>query len=338
MKPSREIRDLVRGWIYDYLRGDASLVETLSRSDAAVFVGSDPGEYWEGGVEARAIITKQLEELVETNETLGREALFAPVGLNIHAYESDELGWAVCTLSGELSDGTSIPWRLTFVLTREERSWSIVHFHASNPVSNTESMGVEITTSLDEVAELVERERPGVGSAVSPEGTVTIVFTDLEASTATNEAMGDDAFLPLLIKHNEIVRARTQEANGEVVKSQGDGFMLAYPSARRAVECAVAIQRDLDGLDDRLKVRMGLHTGEPVRHADDFYGRDVAYAARIGSAASGGEILVSSLVKSLVEPSGSVVFGEARTVDLKGFDGPQVVCAVRWSEDPRAQT
>jgi class 3 adenylate cyclase len=75
---------------------------------------------------------------------------------------------------------------------------------------------------------------------------------------------------------------------------------------------------------------MGLHTGEPVRQADDFYGRDVAYAARIGSAARGGEILVSSLVKSLVEPSGSVSFEGPRQLELKGFNGPQDMFSVRW--------
>lgn len=60
-------------------------------------------------------------------------------------------------------------------------------------------------------------------------------------------------------------------------------------------------------------------------------GRDVAYAARLGAAANGGEILVSELVKSLVEPAGSVAFDGPREMELKGFEGPQPVYAVRWS-------
>lgn len=115
-----------------------------------------------------------------------------------------------------------------------------------------------------------------------------------------------------------------------IVKSQGDGFMLAFPSARRAVECLIAVQRAVAELDHAISVRMGLHTGEPTRHADDFFGRDVAYAARLGAAASGGEILVSELVKSLVEPGGSVAFDGPRPLELKGFDGPQPVYAVRY--------
>jgi class 3 adenylate cyclase len=156
------------------------------------------------------------------------------------------------------------------------------------------------------------------------------MFTDMEGSTATNEAMGDDKFLPLLLRHHEIVEYRTRAAGGTVVKSQGDGFMLAFPSARRGVDCAIVVQREVTALDERLKVRMGLHTGEPVRHSDDFFGRDVAYAARVGSAASGGEILVSSLVKSLVEPSGSYRFDGPREMELKGFEGPQPIYSVRW--------
>jgi class 3 adenylate cyclase len=202
--------------------------------------------------------------------------------------------------------------------------------HASFGAETTEILGFEVTTSIDAVAEAVDAQRPDLAPVASPEGTLTLMFTDLEASTATNEAMGDEKFLPLLLRHHAIVEDHTRSAGGTVVKSQGDGFMLAFPSARRGVDCAIAVQRDVTALDERLKVRMGLHTGEPVRHSDDFFGRDVAYAARVGSAANGREILVSSLVKSLVEPSGSYTFDGPRELELKGFDGPQPIYTVRW--------
>lgn len=117
------------------------------------------------------------------------------------------------------------------------------------------------------------------------------------------------------------------------MKFQGDGFRLAFGSARRAVECAIALQRgltEIDIPDAPIRVRIGVHTGEPVREADDFHGRDVAYAARVGSAAVGGEILVSSLVKSLIEPSGTFEFEGPRELELKGFEGAQSVFAVKW--------
>lgn len=183
---------------------------------------------------------------------------------------------------------------------------------------------------MEAIAELIEKDRPDLAPMTSAEGTVTIMFTDMESSTAANEALGDDRFLPLLIQHNDIVTKQTASHHGTVVKSQGDGYMLAFPSARRAVDCAIAVQQQVADIAGPIRVRMGLHTGEPTRHADDFYGRDVSYAARLGAAAVGGEILVSSLVKSLVEPSGSVKFDGPRELELKGFDGPQPVFTVVW--------
>jgi class 3 adenylate cyclase/ketosteroid isomerase-like protein len=318
VKPSREIRDCVLGIYHDMAEGRLS--DRLSMSPDAAFVGTGPGEVWIGGDAIRTALQVQNEEF----------GLVTLVPGSIRAYEEGTVGWAFDESTVILPDGTPLLTRLTFVLHRENGEWRIVHAHSSNVSDNLEYWGTDIDLSMDRIATLVQDERPDLGPLTSTEGTVTIMFTDLESSTATNESMGDDAFLPLLLRHNEIVRMRTAESGGSVVKSLGDGFMLAFPSARRAVECATAIQREVAAVDERLKVRMGLHTGEPVRQADDFYGRDVAYAARIGSAANGGEVLVSSLVKSLVEPSGSVTFAAARELELKGFDGPQTVFAVVW--------
>lgn len=320
MKPSRELRHLVLGFLHDLANADPVFAELFSKSDGTVLIGTDPQEFYVGGPQVRAILLTQIEELGSSKLEPG----------TIIAFEEGDFGWAAAQATWTFPHGVSNDVRATFVFHREDRDWKVVHLHGSIGRANAEAWALELTTSIEEVAELVERERPDLVPLVSPEGTVTIMFTDIEESTATNEAMGDNAFLPLLIKHNEIVRSRTEVAGGSVVKSQGDGFMLAFPSARRAVECAMSIQQDVSAFDARVKVRMGLHTGEPIRQADDFYGRDVSYAARIGSAASGREILVSSLVKSLVEPSGSVSFEGPRQLELKGFDGPQAVYAVRW--------
>jgi class 3 adenylate cyclase len=245
------------------------------------------------------------------------------------AFEEGSMGWAFDDATIVLNDGRSTRCRLTFVFRREAGAWIPVHLHSSLP-STAPGFGGKTSITMEDIAQFVEHERPNLAPMVSVEGTTTIIFTDLEASTATNETLGDDRFLPLLFQHNDLLRERTESAGGSVVKSQGDGFMLAFASARAAVDVAIAVQRDVADLDERFKVRMGVHTGEPVRDADDFYGRDVAYAARIGAAARGGEILVSSLVKSLVEPAGSVRFNGPRELDLKGFDGPQPVFEVVW--------
>lgn len=324
MKPSRELRDLVLGMFHDFANADPSVIGLISKSDGAVAIGTDAAEFWIGGPQIQALQRKQMEEI---ERSVGRSNV--QLG-EIFAFEEGTVGWASNQGAWTLEAGDSLAFRATFVFHREDGDWRAVQLHFSTGGAIAESMGLDLTTAIEDVADLVERERPDLVSVTSPEGTVTIMFTDIEASTAMNEAIGDDAFLPLLLRHNEIVRSQTESAGGTVVKSQGDGFMLAFPSARRGVECAIAVQQEVLAFDARLSIRMGLHTGEPVRREDDFYGRDVAYAARIGSAASGGEILVSSLVKSLVEPSGSVPFEGPRELELKGFEGSQAVYAVSW--------
>jgi len=319
MKASREIRDLVLGFLLDFANGDPALLELFSADEGAVHIGTDEAEYFIGGLRARAIIRQQLGELGQWK--------FEPNV--IEAFEEGSVGWASAQFRATFRSNASMMARCSFVFHREADAWRLVHVHKSFATPNT-AIGAMLTTIIDEVAESVEIERPDLVRVTSPEGTLTIMFTDVESSTATNETMGDDAFLPLMLKHNEVMQRYTEAAGGSIVKSMGDGFMIAFPSARRAVECAVAVQRDVAELGP-VKVRMGLHTGEPLRRADDFYGRDVAYAARIGSAASGGEVLISSLVRSLVEPSGTVAFKESRTLDLKGFDGPQTVHVVDWA-------
>jgi class 3 adenylate cyclase len=112
----------------------------------------------------------------------------------------------------------------------------------------------------------------------------------------------------LLAEHNEIVRCEKALHGGYEIKIIGDAFMLAFQSARDALNCAIGIQRAFSKRNSSAKppirVRIGLHTGELVREADDFFGRHVNFAARVGSKAAAGEILVSSLLRDVVEPSG----------------------------------
>src|SRR5918996_916155 len=143
-------------------------------------------------------------------------------------------------------------------------------------------------------------------------------------------------WMEVLRKHNEIVREQLALHSGFEVKSQGDGFMLAFSSARDALRCARGIQRavaESDSNGHRLRVRIGLHTGEPIREADDFYGKAVIQAARIAAEARGSEILVSSLVRDLTESSGEFVFATPRDVELKGLSGTHRVAPVLWQDD-----
>jgi class 3 adenylate cyclase len=186
------------------------------------------------------------------------------------------------------------------------------------------------------IAADVGRSRPDLSRAVSSDGAVTVLFTDIEGSTQLTEALGDAEWIPVLRAHNAIVRNQVVAHSGIEVKSQGDGFMLAFASPEDALGCAIGIQRALvQSLSDghRLRVRIGLHTGEPIREEDDFYGKDVVLAARIAAEARGGEILVSRLVRELTEGSGLFSFTDPTDVELKGLSGMHSLSAVRWQVD-----
>ncbi|MGH2780211.1 MAG: adenylate/guanylate cyclase domain-containing protein [Thermoleophilaceae bacterium] len=171
--------------------------------------------------------------------------------------------------------------------------------------------------------------------ASAPDGTVTLLFSDIENSSRLTERLGDQRWLEVLNAHNTIVRAQLDEHGGYEVKSQGDGFMLAFPSARQAVMCAIDIERALArraaGGEIPVRVRIGIDTGEAIHQDGDFYGRSVICAARIAAQADGGEILVSYLVKELVEGRGDVPLRDAGEFELKGLEGRQRLFRVAWS-------
>jgi class 3 adenylate cyclase len=241
----------------------------------------------------------------------------------IEAWEEGSVGWAGLQATISAPEGP-VPIRMTLVFHLERSEWKCVQFHLSGGRSNTELLGQELTVSLEQLEETVRRERPDLSGELSADGTVTLVFTDIVDSTVMVRRLGDEAWARAVRRHHDVIRQATEAQGGTVVETQGDGAMLAFSSARRAVACAQAIQHDLGevAVDDEplIRVRIGIHTGDALREADHFYGTTVHYAARVASNALGGEVLVSNLVHDLVADSG-VGFRESREVELKGMDG-----------------
>jgi class 3 adenylate cyclase len=164
---------------------------------------------------------------------------------------------------------------------------------------------------------------------------VTLLFSDIEGSSRLVERLGDDRWMELLAIHNTIVRAQLDEHGGYEVKSQGDGFMVAFPAARQAVTCAIDIQRALlrraARSDFPIRVRIGIHTGEAIHRQGDFFGRSVVLAARIAAHAQGGDILTSSLVRDLVAERGDIELRDAGEAEFKGLDGRHRLFEVTWT-------
>jgi len=194
---------------------------------------------------------------------------------------------------------------------------------------------VDFRSSIDVITADVQRRQPDLRSHAAPDGTVTILFSDIEGSTTMTERLGDQHWLQVLREHNRIVREQIAAHGGYEVKAQGDGFMLAFQSARRALHCAIAIQRAFAARNQQhadlpLRVRIGLHAGEVIKEADDFFGKNVILAARIAAQATGGEILVSALVQSLTHSAGDIQFAAPRDVTLKGLSGTHRLVPVAW--------
>ena len=201
-----------------------------------------------------------------------------------------------------------------------------------------QAQGIDPTASqnsIDAVASAVYVDKPDLIPHAAPDGTVTILFSDIEGSTAMTERLGDQRWLELLRAHNAIVREQLASHEGFEVKSEGDGFMLAFGSARRALQCAADIQRALaqrnESADEPIRVRIGVHTGEVLRDADKFFGKTVILAARIAAEAAGGEILASTLVRDLTQSTVDLRFGAEREAELKGISGTQRLVPVDWS-------
>jgi adenylate cyclase len=194
-----------------------------------------------------------------------------------------------------------------------------------------DGLGAAVRSSIEDLADWAEVERPDL-ARLAPGGKVAIMFSDIEESTALNERIGDRAFVRLIGKHDKSVRRLVDKHQGYVVKSQGDGFMVAFTKPEQAVRCSIDIQRSLEKQPNGIRVRIGIHSGKSVLRGDDLFGRNVAMAARVAGQADGGEILVSETVYDAIERSADcediVVDGEY-DAELKGFSGSHTLYSVR---------
>jgi len=194
-------------------------------------------------------------------------------------------------------------------------------------IMRKDGFGAAVRSSIEDLADWAEVERPDL-ARLAPSGRVTILFSDIEESTALNERIGDRAWVRLISRHDKMVRRHVKTHSGHVVKSQGDGFMVAFAQPEQAVRCSLDIQRALRRQPNTFRVRIGIHVGKSVRRGDDLFGRNVAMAARVANEADGGEVLVSEVVRDALSDADDIAFDEGRDVELKGFSGPHRLYAV----------
>jgi class 3 adenylate cyclase len=177
----------------------------------------------------------------------------------------------------------------------------------------------------EEAAAKVEPAEPG--------GFRTMLFTDVEGSTALTQRLGDAGARDLLRQHERMVREALKAHGGAELKTMGDGFMASFSSATRALESAIAMQTAFaahnQSAEEPILVRVGLNAGEPIAEDEDLFGTAVIAAARIVAQARGGEILASDVVRQLVAGKKFRFASRGRMV-LKGLEEPVEVYEVLW--------
>ena len=183
-----------------------------------------------------------------------------------------------------------------------------------------EGLGQPINTAAPLTAETI------IGSLAvgQTEGTVTIMFTDVEESTRLLSTRGFTASHEIMKSYETIIDEKVSLHAGRRIKGLGDGFMISFGSARHGVECALDIQQAIteyskQNPERKLRIRIGLNTGEVVEEGGDIFGAAVNVAARVAGKAKGGEILVSEIVRQLVGPIAELNFDFRGRYKLKGF-------------------
>ena len=190
-----------------------------------------------------------------------------------------------------------------------------------------------VTSSIEDLTRWAAESRAAIAEVTAPDGTVTVLFSDIEGSTELNVRLGDRAWVGLLAEHDKLARAVIARRRGRVVKSQGDGFMVVFRHPAGALRAGWEMHRGLASARGRLRstpisVRIGVHRGVVVARDGDFFGRNVALAARVAAQAGGGETLVSDELREALLDSTEFVFSEPREATLKGFAGPQTLWLV----------
>ncbi len=194
---------------------------------------------------------------------------------------------------------------------------------------DTEAVLAAIDEFLGEGKEAAGAEPPDAGAFR------TVLFTDVEGSTALTDRLGDAKARKLLREHESMIREALKTHGGSEVKALGDGFMTSFSSATKALECAIAMQRAFaernESAEEPIKVRIGLNAGEPIAEDEDLFGTAVILAARIAAKAEGGEILASEAVRQIVAGK-KFPFSDRGETALRGFEDRVRIYQVSWRE------
>lgn len=324
VRPSPELKAVTERFLDAIVAGDVHTVRTqMDTSAHSMVLGSDPKEWWKGP-EVADLMTLSAEHRRDYRYDTKR----------LEAFEAGKVGWAAVDTVAEFAPADTdqpdtpvetVPLRITAVFLLIDGAWKITQWHVSVPEpDDPDVVGLELSEAVDEMLKALDSEAEVAELTNELQtNTVTLVFTDIVDSTVRAGQAGDEAWSAIVTGHlAEIDRTATRN-DGVVVKTTGDGAMLAFGSARKAVLAALEVRRAAEDTDEGapLRLRIGIHTGEAVKTDVDYFGQTVNEAARIMAVAEPDQILVSDLVRGLVGEMPGVEFGGALNVTLKGIEG-----------------
>lgn len=322
IRQSPELLAVSRRWYQGIITQNTRILrDYLSSAEELRFIGTGEDEYW-NGPSVRDGVGDFFAEMpvVEAIEELEAEA-----------YENGDTGWSSFVhrirFAG-FSNATIFRDFLIYVLVGA--GWKIVHRHSSVPTPNIEIMGIE-QLAIQRLVNSARDEGPELGQT---EGLASVLFTDIEGSTTLAATLGDQRWSVLINDHLRVMEGIVQAHRGQFVKSLGDGTLSSFPSANDALTAAIVMQDAVTSAraEPRLGLRIGIHKGDVVQTRGDFFGTVVNMAARITTAASPGEILISEATRAMVGGTRDFRFTDTISVPFKGFEGQHVIHRLEWEK------
>jgi class 3 adenylate cyclase/pimeloyl-ACP methyl ester carboxylesterase len=280
---------------------------------------------------------QQLQEVVQIQKAASSNATMAQVARSMVASDlSDVVGQLpeqILIVHGR--DDDIIPFRLGRELALQLPHAQFVPLEGStgSPWTIRQLILAEVQRFLG-----IDATPAAAPRAAAQGSLVTILFTDIEDSTALTQHLGDERAQGMVQAHNSIVRDALRVYAGSEIKHTGDGIMASFPTASGALECAITIQRAVQAhtaasTDHHpLRVRIGVNAGEPVADGDDLFGTAVQLARRICDSSGGGEIFASDVVRQLAAGK-RFMFADRGAEALKGFEDPVRLYELRWRDD-----
>ncbi len=312
-----------------YLRG--SELATPERGKAiADYIAISGMPIAVSGMDAEEL--KRLQDAVQITRESGSTAVQGAVARAMLAADVSELAvqLSMPALVMHGRHDRTVPFDLGRALAAQLPNARFVSFEGSITVPQRQQQAIveEIRRFLG--VETVSRPRPLDG------GLVTILFTDMQSSTALTQRLGDAKAQEVRRAHNDIVRGALSANSGSEIKHTGDGIMASFTTASSALGCAIAIQRGVaahieEHPDSPLALYIGLNAGEPIVEERDLFGTSVDLAKRICDHAEAGQVLASDVVRQLAAGK-DFLFSDLGETELRGFEDPVKLWEVRWRE------